>query len=97
MSRIWTEDEIRSLVQENDVVLYRALKKLYACQTEDEQTVGETKHRNGAGFNGVDSKYMSSVAEYLNRNGFLTDKQKYYTRKKMVKYTKQLTAIANEM
>ena len=32
-TRIWTEDEIRELVQTNDVVLYRALRKLYECQT----------------------------------------------------------------
>ncbi len=93
--RIWTEDEIRTLVQTNDKVLYGALKKLYNEQTSDEKAVGETKHNNGVGFNGVDSKFMSSVAEFLIKRGFLTDKQKYCVRKRMVKYTKQLTKLAN--
>lgn len=93
--RIWTEQEIKDLVQTNDKVLYGALKKLYACQTEDEQRVGETTENNGVGFNGADSRFLSSVAEFLISRGFLTDKQKAVTRKKLVKYNKQLTRLAN--
>lgn len=93
--RTWTEDEIRELVQTNDKVLYGALKKLYACQTVDEQSIGETVVQNGVGFNGADSKILSSMAEFLNRNGYLSVKQKALVRKKMVKYTKQLTRLAN--
>lgn len=93
--RVWTEEEIKSLVQTNDKVLYGALKKLYAEQTADERRSGETKHSNGAGFNGVDAGIMSSFAEFLNRTGFLTEKQKVLARKKLVKYNKQLTRLAN--
>lgn len=93
--RQWTVDEIKELVQTNDKVLYGALKKLYECQTADEQNAGETKEHNGMGFNGIDSKFLSSVSEFLLKRGFLTDKQKYITRKKLVKYSKQLTKLAN--
>ena len=93
--RIWTEEEIRNLVQTNDTVLYRAMQQLYDKQTEDEQRDGHTKHQNGVGFNGVDSRFMSSLVEFLRRTGFLTDKQKYCARKRLIKYTKQLTIIAN--
>lgn len=93
--RIWTEEEIKSLVQTNDEVLYRALKELYACQTADEQASGETREHNGKGFNGVDAEFLSSVSRFLIKNGFLTEKQKMYTRKKLVKYNKQLTRLAN--
>ena len=65
MSRVWTEDEIKILVQTNDKVLYGALKRLYAEQTADEQSAGETHHHNGAGFNGADSRFLSSVSEFL--------------------------------
>lgn len=95
MARVWTEDEIRDLVQTNDKVLYGALKKLYAEQTADERAVGETTQRNGAGFNGVDSQILSSFAEFLSRTGFLTPKQRAVARKKLVKYNKQLTRLAN--
>lgn len=93
--RIWTEDEIKNLIQTNDKVLYGALKKIYAEQTADEQASGETNHRNGVGFNGVDAPILSSFCEFLNRTGFLTPKQRAIARKKLVKYNKQLTALAN--
>lgn len=95
MSRVWTEDEIKILVQTNDKVLYGALKRLYAEQTADEQSAGETHHHNGAGFNGADSRFLSSVSEFLLKNGFLTEKQKIVVRKKLVKYNRQLTRLAN--
>lgn len=95
MARIWTEEEIKELVQTNDKVLYGALRKLYAEQTVDEKADGDTKYHNGVGFNGVDAKIMSSFAEFLNRAGFLTEKQKAVARKKLVKYNKQLTRLAN--
>lgn len=93
--RVWTAEEIADLIQTNDTVLYRALKKLYAEQTRDEQMSGETTHRNGIGFNGVDSRFLSSVAEFLNRTGSLTAKQKVVTRRMLKKYNKQLTRLAN--
>lgn len=93
--RIWTEDEIRELVQTNDKVLHGALRNLYNEQTADEQRAGDTKHNNGVGFNGADAKIMSSFAEFLNKTGFLTTKQKVVARRKLVKYNKQLTKLAN--
>ncbi len=93
--KIWTEAEIANLIQTNDTVLYRALKKLYAEQTADEQYSGETKERNGRGFNGVDSKFLSSVSEFVTARGFLTEKQKIVTRRMLKKYNKQLTRLAN--
>ena len=95
MAKVWSEEEIKTLVQTNDKVLYGALKKLYAEQTKDEQRDGKTIEHNGVGFNGADSKFLSSVSEFLIKRGFLTDKQKAATRKKLVKYNKQLTKLAN--
>lgn len=94
--RVWTEDEIRTLVQTNDKVLYGALKNLYDCQTSDEKTDGETSHQNGAGFNATDAPILSSFAQFLAKTGFLTDKQKVVARKKLVKYNRQLTRLANQ-
>jgi len=93
--RVWTQEEIKNLVQTNDRVLYGALRKLYACQTADEIAEGTATHRNGAGFNGVDAGILTSFCEFLNCTGFLTVKQKAIARKKMVKYTRQLTIMAN--
>lgn len=93
--KVWTEAQIADLIQTNDTVLYRALKKLYSEQTDAEQDMGETKERNGRGFNGVDSKFLSSVSEFLIKHGFLTSKQKSVTRRMLKKYNKQLTRLAN--
>ncbi len=95
MARVWTEEEIKVLVQTNDKVLYGALRKLYECQTADEKADRTASHRNGAGFNGIDAGIMTSFCEFLNRAGFLTEKQKKIARRKMVKYTRQLTLLAN--
>lgn len=93
--RVWTAEEIKELIQTNDKVLYGALKNLYACQTADEKSMGDTVESNGVGFNGVDAPILSSMAEFLNKRGYLTDKQKVIVRKKLVKYNKQLTKLAN--
>ena len=99
MARVWTEEEIRelvqTLVQTNDKVLYGALRNLYNEQTADEQRAGDTKHNNGVGFNGADARILSSFAEFLKRTGFLTPKQRAVARRKLVKYNKQLTRLAN--
>ena len=93
--KVWTEEEIKSLVQTKDKVLYGALKKLYAEQTADEQNSAQTTYRNGAGFNSVDAKFLTSTSEFLLKTGFLTSKQKAVVRRKLVKYNKQLTRLAN--
>lgn len=95
MKRTWTELEIKNLVQTSDAVLYRALKKLYGCQTAEEKTSKESYEHNGVGFNKFDCEFLSSTSEFLIRNGFLTTKQKEAVRKKLVKYNKQLTKLAN--
>lgn len=95
MSRVWTAEEIKTLVQTNDKVLYGALRKLYSEQTAEEQVQHSTKERNGRGFNSVDAEILTSFVKFLNRTGFLTGRQKAIARRKLVKYNKQLTRLAN--
>ena len=94
--RVWTEDEIKSLIQTNDKVLYGALKHLYACQTQDEKNTASTHVHNGAGFNATDAEFLTSICQQLEKKGSLSPKQKEVARKKLVKYNKQLTRLANE-
>ena len=93
--KVWSEDEIARLIQTNDKVAGKALEKLYDCQTAEEQAIGETRVQNGAGFNGADARILSSMAEFFKKTGFLTPKQLVVVRKKLVKYNKQLTRLAN--
>ena len=96
MRRVWTKEEILSLLDSNDKVLYGALKKLYACQTADEMASGGTKERNGMGFNAIDGPILSSFAEFLLERGYLSPKQKEIARRKLPKYARQLVILANE-
>ena len=91
----WTTDEMKAFLESNDKVLYGALKALYSQQTADEQAIGQTVLYNGVGFNGCDSHILSSMAEFLIRNDYLSDKQKVIVRKKLAKYVKQITNLAN--
>ena len=93
--KVWSEDEIRNLLETNNTVLCGALKKLYNQQTADEQADGTTKEHNGVGFNGADSEFLTSAAKFLIKNNYLSDRQIMVVRKKMIKYTKQLTRLAN--
>ena len=91
----WTAEQMANFIQNNDKVLYGALLALYDCQTSDEKSSQETRYTNNVGFNGADSRFLSSVAESLKKYGSLTDKQKYTTRKKIAKYIGQITNLAN--
>lgn len=93
--RVWTEEEIKYLIQINDKVLYGALKHIYACQTEDEKRSDSTREHNGVGFNSFDAEFMTSICKQLEQRGTLSEKQKAVARKKLVKYNKQLTKLAN--
>lgn len=94
-NKTWTVDEIRELLKANDKMVMRSLKKLYDCQTADEQACQEATHANGAGFNKPDAAFMTSVAEFMLKRGYLTEKQLAAVRKRIMKYAGQLTRIAN--
>lgn len=93
--KIWTEEQIKYLIQTNDEVLYRALRKLYGYQTEIERQAGNTQESNGVGFNAYDAPFLSSIYKSLEQYGHLTNGQKQKTRYALLKYNKQLTRIAN--
>ena len=92
----WTEEEVMDLINRNDKVLYGALKYLYNEQTQDEKSTSSTREHNGRGFNAMDAEFLSSLAQQVIKRGTLSEKQKMYARKKLVKYRKQLTKLANQ-
>lgn len=93
--KVWTKDEIKTLLETSDKMVQRSLLKLYEYQTKDEQQAQYTMHHNNVGFNGFDSEFLSSVAEWILAGKQITPKQMSFTRKKMLKYSKQLATIAN--
>ena len=93
--KVWTREEIRKNLEQSLVWLERGVLAIYARQTQEEQYLGETRERNGVGFNGPDSGYLSYVARWLENGNRLTGHHVEKVRKRMVKYSGQLARIAN--
>ena len=72
----------------------KGLMRIYANQTETEQSSGEVIVNNGIGFVGVDSEILTSFAKQYERKGSLSEKQMTILYKKMPKYADQLISAA---
>ena len=68
----------------------RGLLRIYADQTADEQSVGDTCVHNGVGFSGIDGVILSSFAEQVKKGRTLSIKQMNILHRKMPKYAMQL-------
>lgn len=86
---------IRSMLSTDAKWALRALVRIYANQTADEQSTMDTKHDNGVGFTGADAHFLSSFAQQYELRGFLTPGQMEYLYKKMPKYARQLERISS--
>ncbi len=100
--KTWTKEDIRHNLEKNDRWVYNAVVAIYNLQTEDEKMVEDTTDHNGIGFNGVDAGILSSFAcqimkwkERANYTRPLSKKQLVLARKRILKYSGQLTRIAN--
>lgn len=93
--RVWTVEEIRTMLKTNPVAVKRGILAIFEYQTREEQNTDSTRIHNGVGFNAFDAEILSSFAKQLGQGRTLTQKQFSIAQKKMVKYAKQLTRIAN--
>ena len=91
----WTKDSIKQLLMDSDKAVMRGIVAIYNRQTDLEQSCETTHDINGVGFNGPDAPFLSSLAKQILGKGYLTERQLEIARKKMLKYSKQLTEIAN--
>ena len=98
---MWTEMQIRNAIQTNDMDVCKAVVTIYRKQTKSEQVDRSTHNTNGVGFNKIDAKFLTSIAEQIIRNkrmgrdNLLSPAQIKAARKVIVKYSKQLAKIAN--
>lgn len=72
---------IINLLKNKDQAIIRALIVLNERQTADEQQTENTKYRNGRGFRPCHARMGTSMANFFQRNGYLTNKQISYWRK----------------
>ena len=94
-SKVWTQDEIKALIENNDVMVKHSVLKLYDCQTVYEKRDAVTAESNNVGFNYYDAPFLTSIAQQLKIGYSLSEKQLKETRRRIRKYSKQLTKIAN--
>ena len=86
---------VREQLKNDERWAKHALLKIYEFQTAEEQAVGYTKIYNGVGFSGAHAEIMSSLAEQLNRKGWLSPKQMLIVHKIIHKYTRQVIMISD--
>ena len=86
---------MKELLEKSDVTVCRALLVLYDRQTSDEQQAQDTRHVNGRGFSAFDAELLSSFAVQYKQRGSLSPKQLEIARRKVLRYTGQLTEQAN--
>lgn len=84
----------------DDVWLTRAVARIYANQTADEQATQATVVRNNVGFAGCDARRGAKLGEAANiaierYNSRMTPKQCAWARKFMHRYAGQLVRIAD--
>lgn len=97
VDRIWTQEDIKRLLETKPEFVKRSLLKIYDRQINFEKKTKQTRVYNGRGFNKPDGYKLSSFAEFYIRNGYLTDKQVYFVKRRLIKYSNQLTEIANSI
>jgi len=98
---LMTRDEVYKWLETPGGVA-RAVEVIYDRQESDEKREGETKHRNGVGFNGTDARFGSDLAERIRRartrgvkyKNCLTSGQLIAAKKMIKKYWKQLAEEA---
>jgi tRNA(Ile2) C34 agmatinyltransferase TiaS len=97
-----TGDDIINLLRVNDKAVARALVVLKNRQTVDEQRAQVARHQNGRGFRPAHARMGTSMAEFYERNGYLSPKQIAYWRSegkqgmRIAIYWRQLLEEANE-
>lgn len=98
-----TKEYIVNLLLNNDKAVARALVVLNERQTADEQNSEETKYQNGKGFKPCHARMGTSMANFYQKNGYLSSKQIAYWRipnakgvARIVIYANQLLKIAEE-
>lgn len=88
--------QIIRLLSESNAAVEAGICRIYANQTQDEQTVGATRHSNGVGFNANDAHYGSYLAQWVQGGKHLTGRHLEAARKMCRHYVGQLERHSQE-
>lgn len=91
----WNKEQIKSLLDENEMAVKVAIVRIYDRQTDEEKHQKQTIEENGVGFSSCDSFYLSQLALKAKAGKRFTDAEMAIGRNKIKKYAGQLADIAN--
>lgn len=100
----WTEDEVVSLLEGDDLAVERALVALYDRQTRDEKRASDTRHDNQRGFSAAHAATGSFYARLVlkgwkqdghRKNTHLFPRKLARARSMVLRYRRQLVDVAN--
>lgn len=94
---VWTKEKIIDLLKNNKAAVARALVRINANQTSDEQTSESTKYHNKKGFRPCHARMGTSMAQQYARTGYLSDKQINYWRVTDKKGNMRIGIYANQL
>ena len=86
----YTKEFIQEKLTSDPRWIERALIVMLNRQTEDERTDGKTKHFNGMGYSGVDSRYLTYCSKWVRSGKHLNEKHLEKCGMKLKKYWKQI-------
>lgn len=86
--KIWTREEIESILSRSDTAVLRAIIAIYEKQTADEQYAKSTRDVNRVGFSGPDVSRGSFHAEYLIK---FPDWSSPYVKEKILPHWKEIS------
>lgn len=95
-TKIWTKDEIREHLLEDQAWLERGVVAIFRRQTPTEQEIEETNEHNGQGFSGFHARSGSYYAKWILDGKHLSGSHLEKAHKMMVRYAGQLARIANK-
>ena len=91
------KQDIIALLKTNDRAIARALVALNERQTDSEQATEETRYRNGQGFRPCNARMGTSMANFYQKRGYLTDKQIAYWRMPNKEGKMRIEVYANQL
>lgn len=98
---IYSKEFIREKLFTSNRWLKRGIIRIAEFQTPDELKSEQTIIRNSLGFNSSDANYLTNISKKINVNSnlelteLLTKEEIRISRVKMLKYSGQLTKLAN--
>ena len=93
--KLWTREEIETMIQNQDAAVERAMVAIWERQTADEQETQDTRHHNGRGFAAWSARSGTYYANWVRSGRHLTGKHLAKARKIALHHAGQLTRIAN--